>query len=65
VYVRGGGWNRQREKERQTDRQSVCRKKQYICMFDNQFRITYTYSHVGIHEYMNSYKHLQSCFTRT
>ena len=34
-------------------------------MFDNQFRIIYTYSHVGIHEYMNSYKHLQSCFTRT
>ena len=25
----------------------------------------FTYSHVGIHEYMNSYKHLQSCFTRT
>ena len=36
-----------------------------LYMFDNQFRIIYTYSHVGIHEYMNSYKHLQSCFTRT
>ena len=34
-------------------------------MLDNQFRIIYTYSHLGIHEYMNSYKHLQSCFTRT
>jgi hypothetical protein len=26
----------------------VCRKKEYICMFDNQYRIICTYSHVGI-----------------
>ncbi len=45
------GWGRGatgRQQERQTDRESVCRKTEYICMFDNQYRIIYTYSHVGI-----------------
>ena len=60
VYVCawGGGVNRQRHQVRETDRESVCRKKEYICMFDNQCRIIYTYSHVGMYECNNSYKHL-------
>ncbi len=38
----------------------VCMKKEYICMFDNQYRITYTYSHVGIHVSMNATTHTPS-----